>query len=118
MSTPSRRKLPNDRKSVIHKFNIASHKGYICVGLYDDGSPGEIFITCNKEGSTIGGLLKQIAILISIALQHGVSLEYLINKFRDQKFEPSGVTTNADIPNATSITDYIFRWMEKKFLKP
>lgn len=114
---PMRRKLPNDRKSVVHKFNVGGHKGYIIVGLFEDGTPGEIFIVCHKEGSTMAGLLDCIAILTSISLQHGVSLDYLINKFKDQKFEPSGITTNPDIQYASSISDYIFRWLGSTFQK-
>lgn len=113
----SRRKLPTDRNALAHKFDIAGHKGYLHVGLYEDGTPGELFVTIAKEGSTVSGLLDTIATLTSLSLQHGVPLASLVAKFRGQKFEPSGFTKNDDIRIASSVVDYIFRWLEIKFLK-
>lgn len=116
LQAPIRRRMPDTRESITHKFNIAGHKGYLNVGLFEDGTPGEIFITMNKEGSTIGGLMDTIATLTSIALQYGVPLESLVKKFSFQRFEPSGLTTNREIPNATSLSDYVFRWLGHKFI--
>ncbi len=113
---PVRRRLPVDCKSVRHKFEIASQKGYIHTGFYDDGKVGEIFIRMAKEGSTISGLMDTIATLTSIALQYGVPLEALVNKFSHVRFEPSGFTSNPDIPIAKSLTDYIFRYLGTRFL--
>ncbi len=110
------RKMAVERKALTHKFNIAGHEGYITVGLYDDGSPGEIFINMSKEGSTVSGLMDAFARAISYALQYGVPLEVLVDKFTHTRFEPSGFTGNAEIPYAKSITDYIFRWLAVKFL--
>ncbi len=115
---PVRRKLPDERQSVTHKFSIAGHEGYITVGLYEDGSPGELFITMAKEGSTISGLMDGFATAISFALQYGVPLKFLVDKFSHVRFEPSGWTGNPQIPYAKSILDYIFRWMGAKFLGP
>jgi ribonucleoside-diphosphate reductase alpha chain len=100
-----------------HRFEIAGHEGYITVGLYEDGQPGELFITMSKEGSTIGGLMDTVGTLTSIALQYGVPLESLVKKFAYQRFEPSGFTKNPDIRHATSITDYVFRWLACQFIK-
>ena len=113
---PLRRKLPDERKSVTHKFDIAGHEGYITAGMYEDGQPGEIFITMSKEGSTISGLMDSFATAISMALQYGVPLRVLVDKFSHMRFEPSGFTKNPDIPMAKSIMDYIFRWLASKFL--
>ncbi|NLH73659.1 MAG: vitamin B12-dependent ribonucleotide reductase [Verrucomicrobia bacterium] len=113
---PIRRRLPDTRRAVNHKFNIAGHDGYLNVGLFDDGQPGELFITMAKEGSTIGGLMDTVATLTSIALQYGVPLEALVRKFSHQRFEPSGVTNNKEIRNASSIIDYIFRWLALEFI--
>ena len=113
---PVRRRLPVDCKTVRHKFEIAGQKGYIHTGFYDDGTVGEIFIRMSKEGSTISGLMDTIATLTSIALQYGVPLEALVNKFSHVRFEPSGFTTNPDIPIAKSLTDYIFRYLGLRFL--
>jgi ribonucleoside-diphosphate reductase alpha chain len=113
---PVRRKLPDERRAVTHKFDIAGHEGYITVGLFNDGQPGEIFLVMAKEGSTISGLMDAFATSISMALQYGVPLEALIEKFSHVRFEPSGFTKNSEIPYAKSITDYIFRWMASKFL--
>lgn len=111
-----RRRLPDERRAVTHKFSVGNYKGYITVGLYDDGSPGEIFVTMAKEGSVISGLMDSFATSISIGLQYGVPLEVLVNKFVHMRFEPSGYTNNPQIRIAKSITDYIFRWMAIKFL--
>ncbi len=111
-----RRKLSDERRSITHKFAIAGHDGYIHVGMYDDGSPGEIFIRMAKEGSTISGLMDSFATAVSLALQHGVPLKLLVDKFSRTRFEPSGWTGNQDIPRASSIMDYLFRWLEAKFL--
>jgi len=112
-----RRKLPDERESITHKFSIASHEGYITVGLYEDRRPGEMFIRMAKEGSTVAGLMDSFAVTTSIALQHGVPLRMLVDKFKNTRFEPSGWTENPAIQRASSLMDYIFRWMEKKFLK-
>jgi ribonucleoside-diphosphate reductase alpha chain len=113
---PMRRKLPDERHSITHKFSIAGHEGYITVGMYSDGSPGEIFLTMSKEGSTISGLMDSFATAISLALQYGVPLQTLVDKFSHMRFEPSGVTNNPDVRFAKSIMDYIFRWLGSKFL--
>ncbi|HEX2254216.1 MAG TPA: vitamin B12-dependent ribonucleotide reductase [Thermoanaerobaculia bacterium] len=109
-------KLPDERRAVTHKFSISEHEGYITVGLYDNGQPGEIFLTMAKEGSTISGLMDAFATSISIALQYGVPLPTLVDKFSHTRFEPSGFTRSPEIPFAKSITDYIFRWLAAKFL--
>ena len=114
---PVRRRMPETRVAINHKFEIAGHKGYLTVGLFEDGEPGELFIQMNKEGSTIGGLMDTVATLTSISLQYGVPLESLVKKFAYQRFEPSGFTKNPDIRNATSITDYIFGWLGCQFIK-
>jgi ribonucleoside-diphosphate reductase alpha chain len=113
---PSRRRLPDERHSITHKFDIAGHEGYITVGLYEDGMPGELFLTMAKEGSTISGFADAFAQAISYALQYGVPLQDLVDKFSHVRFEPSGMTRNADIRFAKSIVDYIFRWLAAKFL--
>lgn len=115
---PVRRRLPNDCHSIRHKFDIAGHEGYIHVGLYEDGQPGEIFIKIAKEGSTVSGLMDTIGILTSMALQYGVPLEVLVDKFSHVRFEPSGFTKNPDIPFAKSLIDYIFRFLGSRFLSP
>ena len=115
---PVRRRLPPERKAITHKFSIAGHEGYITVGMYEDGSPGEIFIVMAKEGSTISGLMDSFATAISLALQYGVPLQVLVDKFTHTRFEPSGFTSNPQIPIAKSIMDYIFRWLALKFLTP
>src|SRR5881227_3293761 len=117
LDQPVRHRMPHTRTSLTHKFEIAGHEGYITVGLYEDGQPGELFITMSKEGSTIGGLMDTVGTLTSIALQYGVPLESLVKKFAYQRFEPSGFTKNADIRHATSITDYVFRWLACQFIK-
>jgi ribonucleoside-diphosphate reductase alpha chain len=117
LDRPIRHRMPDTRMSLTHRFEIAGHEGYITVGLYEDGMPGELFITMSKEGSTIGGLMDTVGTLTSIALQYGVPLESLVKKFAYQRFEPSGFTKNPDIRNATSITDYVFRWLACQFIK-
>ena len=113
-----RRKLPDERRSLTHKFSVGGHEGYIHVGLYDSGEPGEIFIRMAKEGSTISGLMDSFATAVSLALQHGVPLRLLVDKFSRMRFEPSGFTGNPEIPRATSVMDYLFRWLGAKFLRP
>ena len=113
---PPRERLPDTRHSLTHKFNVGGHEGYINVGLYPDGRPGELFITMAKEGSTVGGMMDAFGTAISISLQYGVPLEALVNKFSHMRFEPMGHTTNPDIRIAKSVVDYIFRWMGTQFL--
>jgi len=113
---PHRQRLPLERRAVTHKFEIAGHEGYITVGLYPNGQPGEIFLKMAKEGSTISGLMDALATAISLALQYGVPLHDLVNKFAHLRFEPSGFTGNPEIPIAKSIVDYIFRWLGSRFL--
>jgi len=113
---PSRRRLLETRKAITHKFDIAGHEGYLTVGLFEDDQPGELFITMSKEGSTIGGLMDSVGTLTSMALQYGVPLEALVKKFAHQRFEPSGFTKNPEIRNASSITDYVFRWLAFQFI--
>jgi ribonucleoside-diphosphate reductase alpha chain len=115
---PVRRKLPDERRSITHKFSIGGHEGYITAGMYDDGSPGEIFISMAKEGSTISGLMDAFATAVSFNLQYGVPLKFLVDKFSHLRFEPSGWTGNPQVPYAKSIMDYIFRWLGAKFLGP
>ncbi|WP_437203330.1 vitamin B12-dependent ribonucleotide reductase [Planctomicrobium sp. SH664] len=115
-AAPVRRRLPDTRQSVTHKFSVGGHEGYITVGLFEDGTPGELFITMAKEGSTIGGLMDVIGTETSLALQFGVPLEALVKKFSHARFEPSGWTTNPDIPVAKSVVDYIFRFLGITFL--
>ena len=111
-----RHKLPDERKSITHKFDIGGHEGYLTVGLYEDGQPGELFVTMAKEGSTISGLMDAFATQTSYALQFGVPLKFMVDKFTHMRFEPSGFTKNPEIPIAKSIVDYIFRWMAAHFL--
>ncbi len=113
---PKRRRLPDERKSITHKFSISGHEGYITVGMYEDGTPGEIFIVMSKEGSVVSGLMDSFATAISLALQYGVPLKVLVDKFTHTRFEPSGFTNNKQIPIAKSVMDYIFRWLALKFL--
>lgn len=114
--TPRRERLLDTRRSVTHKFNVGGHEGYITVGLYDDGRPGELFITMAKEGSTIGGLMDAFGTAVSMSLQYGVPLEVYVKKFSHTRFEPWGYTRNPDIPVAKSLVDYIFRWLGSEFL--
>ena len=111
-----RRRLPDERRSITHKFDIQGHEGYITVGLYDDGQPGEIFLTMAKEGSTISGLMDAFATQTSYSLQFGVPVKFMVDKFSHMRFEPSGFTKNKEIPIAKSIVDYIFRWMASHFM--
>jgi ribonucleoside-diphosphate reductase alpha chain len=111
-----RRRLPDERKAVTHKFDIAGHEGYLTVGLFEDGQPGELFVTMAKEGSTISGLMDAFATQTSYSLQFGVPLKFMVDKFSHMRFEPSGFTKNKEIPIAKSIVDYIFRWMASHFL--
>ncbi len=113
---PVRRKLPDERAAITHKFEIAGHEGYITVGLFEDGVPGEIFLVMAKEGSTISGFADAFAQAVSYALQYGVPLQVLVDKFSHQRFEPAGLTKNPDVRVAKSIVDYVFRWMATKFL--
>ncbi|HTR40000.1 MAG TPA: vitamin B12-dependent ribonucleotide reductase [Pseudomonadales bacterium] len=113
---PIRRRLSETRPAITHKFDIAGHEGYLTVGLFDDGRPGELFITMAKEGSTIGGLMDTIGTLTSMSLQYGVPMETLLKKFAHQRFEPSGFTKNPEIRNASSIIDYVFRWLALQFI--
>ncbi len=115
---PVRRRLPDERQAITHKFDIAGHEGYITVGLFEDGTPGEIFLVMAKEGSTISGFADAFAQAISYALQYGVPLQALVDKFSHVRFEPSGLTKNGDVRFAKSIVDYIFRWLAVKFLSP
>jgi ribonucleoside-diphosphate reductase alpha chain len=117
VNQPLRKRLPETRMAVNHKFEIAGHEGYLTVGLFEDGQPGELFVTMAKEGSTIGGLMDTIGALTSMSLQYGVPLESLVRKFAHQRFEPSGFTRNPDIRNASSIIDYVFRWMACQFVE-
>ena len=116
MPAPFRRKLPDERRSITHKFDVGGHEGYITVGLYEDGKPGEIFLKMSKEGSTVSGLMDAFATAISLTLQYGVPLEALVNKFTHMRFEPAGFTKNPEIPIAKSLVDYMFRWLGSKFL--
>ena len=113
---PHRRRLPNERTAITHKFEISGHEGYITVGLYPDGQPGEIFLKMAKEGSTVSGLMDTLATSVSLALQYGVPLKDVVNKFAHVRFEPSGFTGNSEIPIAKSIVDYVFRWVGSRFL--
>ncbi len=113
---PYRRRLPDERRAITHKFQVAGHEGYITVGLYPDGQPGEIFLKMAKEGSTVSGLMDSLATMTSIALQYGVPLRDLVNKFAHSRFEPAGFTGNQEIPIAKSVVDYVFRWMGSRFL--
>jgi len=115
-AAPRRERLPDTRRSVTHKFSVGGHEGYITVGLYDDGRPGELFITMAKEGSTIGGLMDAFGTAVSMSLQYGVPLEVYVKKFSHTRFEPWGYTKNADIPVAKSLVDYLFRWMGTQFI--
>jgi ribonucleoside-diphosphate reductase alpha chain len=115
-AAPIRRKLADERRSITHKFEVGGHEGYLTVGLYEDGQPGEIFLCMSKEGSTVSGLMDSFATAISLTLQYGVPLETLVRKFVHMRFEPSGFTNNREIPIAKSLVDYIFRWLGAKFL--
>jgi len=112
------RELPVERVAKTHKFSVEGQEGYVTVGMYEDGKPGELFITMAKEGSTLAGMVDAFATAISLTLQCGVSLEFLVSKFSHVRFEPSGWTNNPQIPYAKSIIDYVFRWLASKFLTP
>ena len=114
---PVRRKLPDERAAITHKFSIAGHEGYLTVGLYEDGDPGEIFLRMSKEGSTVSGLMDTIATMTSMALQYGVPLKALVDKFSHTRFEPAGFTNNREIPMAKSTMDYIFRFLGNRFMR-
>jgi len=116
VAAPRRERLPDTRRSITHKFSVGGHEGYITVGLYPDGRPGELFITMAKEGSTIGGLMDCFGTAVSMSLQYGVPLEVYVNKFSHTRFEPQGFTKNPDIKIAKSVVDYIFRWLGLTFL--
>jgi ribonucleoside-diphosphate reductase alpha chain len=116
VAKPRRERLPDTRQSITHKFNVSGHEGYVTVGLYDDGRPGELFITMAKEGSTIGGLMDAFGTSVSMSLQYGVPLEDYVRKFSHMRFEPQGYTKNPDIRIAKSLIDYIFRWLGMTFL--
>ncbi len=113
---PYRRRLPDERRALTHKFQVSGHEGYITVGLYPDGQPGEIFLKMAKEGSTVSGLMDSLATMTSLSLQYGVPLRDLVTKFSHMRFEPAGFTGNSEIPIAKSIVDYVFRWMGSRFL--
>ncbi|MFN8559010.1 MAG: vitamin B12-dependent ribonucleotide reductase [Dehalococcoidia bacterium] len=116
LALPQRRRLADERQSITHKFQVGEQEGYITVGLYDDGQPGEVFLRVSKQGSTVSGLMESLGQLTSIALQYGVPLEGLSSKMKNSRFEPSGMTTNRVIPTATSLVDYLFRWLERRFV--
>src|SRR6185436_7609739 len=113
---PVRRHLPGERHSLTHTFGVAGHEGYLTIGMYEDGTPGEIFIVMAKEGSTLSGVMDSFATTCSMALQYGVPLKVLVDKFTHTRFEPSGFTSNPQVPYAKSIMDYIFRYLASKFL--
>ena len=112
----NRHRLPDERAGITHHFSIAGHEGYLTVGLYPNGQPGEIFIRMAKEGSTIAGLMECFGTVVSVSLQHGVPLKVLCDKLSHTRFEPSGWTGNEELGYAKSIMDYLFRWMELRFL--
>ena len=116
VAAPKRRRLPDDRTEVGRKFRVGEYEGYIHVGLFDDGTPGDIFVDIAKEGTTLAGLMNSFMISVSLGLQYGVPLEVYVSKFSHMRFEPSGPTNDPDIRAAKSIVDYVFRWMGKKFL--
>ena len=114
--TAPRQVLPTTRRSVTHKFTIAGYEGYLTIGLFDDNTPGEIFIKMSKEGSTLSGLIQGFCRAFSLALQYGLPLQDAVDRFRGMKFEPHGPTNNPDIPEAASILDYVARYLELRFL--
>ena len=117
MKVPQRRRLPDTRRAIVHRFSVGGVDGYIVAGLYEDGRPGEIFIFISKSGTTLRGMTNAFAILLSLALQSGMDLRMLIRKFEHSRFEPSGLTNDRKIPIAKSIIDYLFRWLDNTFLK-
>lgn len=116
-SNPQRRRLPDERRAITHHFSVGGQEGYVTVGLYEDGQPGELFIKMAKEGSTVSGLMDSFATAVSLALQYGVPLHVLCDKFSHMRFEPMGWSTNTNIGYATSVMDYLFRWLDLRFLK-
>ena len=114
---PQRRRLPDERRAITHHFSVGGQEGYVTVGLYEDGQPGELFIKMSKEGSTVSGLMDSFATAVSLALQYGVPLRVLCDKFSHMRFEPSGWTGNARIGFAKSVMDYLFRWLDLRFLQ-
>ncbi len=114
---PMRRSLPATRESLTHKFQIGNHEGYLTVGFHDDGSVGEIFLKMSKEGSTISGMCQAFCRAFSLSLQHGLSLREAVDRFKGMRFEPMGATSNPDVPEASSIVDYIARYLEHHFLR-
>ena len=117
MKAPERRRLPMTRNGSIHKFRVGNTKAYICVGLYPDNSLGEVFLTVDKAGSTLQGLMDSFATLLSLSLQYGIPLAVIAKKFRHVRFEPAGFTGSQQIPSASSLIDYVFAWLEREFLK-
>ena len=113
----NRRRLPEERKAIAHSFSVDKQKCYIIVGLYEDGTPGELFIRISKKGSTLAGAMNSFAVMVSLALQYGIPLVDLVGKFKETAFDPAGPTSNQDIPFAKSLIDYIFKWLEREFLK-
>ena len=113
---PRRQRLPETRKGLVHKFRVGETKGYIRVGLYPDGSLGEVFLSVAKEGSTLSGMMDCFATLLSLSLQHGIPLDVIAKKFRHIRFEPDGLTGGKEIPTASSLIDYVFAWLELNFL--
>jgi ribonucleoside-diphosphate reductase alpha chain len=114
---PMRRSLPSTRESITHKFQIGNHEGYLTIGLHDDGMPGEIFLKMSKEGSTISGMCQAFCRAFSLSMQHGLSLRDAVDRFKGMRFEPMGATSNPDVPEASSIVDYIALYLEHNFLK-
>jgi ribonucleoside-diphosphate reductase alpha chain len=114
--TAQRHRLPLTRNAIVHKFGVGGVEGYIIVGLYADGSPGEVFLHISKEGSTLSGVMDCFAVLVSLALQSGIPLTVLVSKFRHTRFAPDGFTTDREIPMATSLIDYLFAWLGRRFL--
>jgi ribonucleoside-diphosphate reductase alpha chain len=114
---PQRRRLQDERRAITHHFSVGGQEGYLTVGLYEDGVPGELFLKMSKEGSTVSGLMDSFATAVSLALQYGVPLKILCEKFSHMRFEPSGWSGNPDIGYAKSIMDYIFRWLALRFLQ-
>ncbi len=117
MKAPERRRLPMTRNGLIHKFRVGTTKAYIRIGLYPDNSLGEVFLTVDKAGSTLQGLMDSFATLLSLSLQYGIPLAVLAKKFRHVRFEPAGFTGDRNIPSASSLIDYVFAWLQQQFLK-
>lgn len=112
----TRKSLPITRDSITHKFSVGSHEGYLTIGLYPDGRPGEIFLKMSKEGSTMSGMCQAFCRAFSLSIQHGLSVKDAVSRFKGMRFEPMGMTTNAQIPEASSIVDYIARYLELHFV--